>query len=364
MTERLGVNYVLDIEVLTPLHIGSGRKLVQGFDFAVQNAVTYRLNEDAILTDRWPDDPALQRKFLGQPLADLLEPGDYQAHPEYFRYSLRGEPAMREIVECIRDVHGQPYLPGSSLKGALRTALLRAATDKQAFKRSDFGPGGGPNEAKQAAQGLEQKVLGRDPNRDILRALIVGDSQPIPMAALRLQRLQMVPGLNIDVEAIARGTHLTATLRLDTWLLKRTGQGLNWPPLVRQIVRQVARTAQFVAQRRIEHEYRYHEKRGDQQAMSFYARLAEEAVSGHWPENEFLIQVGFGTGWRAKTVLGGLGDADPLLATVVRDFRLDRGGGKASQGYVKGQPFPKARHLAWVGGRPALPMGWLRVRMR
>ena len=364
MSDRLGVNYTLDIEVLSPLHVGSGRKLIAGFDFAVSGGMTYRLNEEAILAERWPDDPALQKKLVGQPLAELLEPGDYKAHPEYFRYILRGEPAMREIVECIRDVSGQPYVPGSSLKGALRTAMLRAASEdaKVVFKRSDFGPGGGPREAKQAGQRLEQEAFGDDPNHDIMRAVIVGDTQPAPTTALTLQRIQMVPQLQIDAEAIARGTRLVAPLRVDTWLLGRKEPELDWSPRMRQIVSHVAQSAQFVARSRIAHEYEYHSRRGDTPAANFYAHLAEQ-VSTNWPKDEFLIQVGFATGWRAKTVLGGLEDTDPLLEQVVHDFDLDRGGGKKSRGYVRGQPFPKARHLAWVGGNPALPMGWLRVRM-
>jgi len=365
MSERLGINYALETEVLTPLHVGSGRKLIEGFDFAVNSGTTYRLNEEAILADRWPDDPALQKKFAGQPLKDLIEPADYKAHPEYFIYSLRGEPAMREIVECIRNVNGRPYLPGSSLKGALRTALFRAASDsaKVVFKRADFGPAGGPREAKQAAHELEQEAFGQDPNHDILRALIVGDSQPAPTTALALQRIQMVPQLQIDAEVIVRGTRLIAPLRVDTWLLKRREQGLDWSDRMRDIVNHVAQSAQYVARNRIAHEYEYHDKRGERQAASFYARLAEQ-VSGQWPRNKFLIQVGFATGWRAKTVLGGLQDTDPLLEEIVHDFDLDRGGGRSSRGYTRGQPFPKARHLAWVGGNPALPMGWVLVEMR
>lgn len=362
MSERFGLNYILDIEVLTPLHVGSGRKLTRGFDFAVQSGMTYRLNEEAILAERWPDDPSLQRRYLGQPLAELLQPADYKAHPEYFCYTLRGEPSLREIWECIRDVQGRPYLPGSSLKGALRTALLRAATARQVFNRSDLGPAGRQREAGQAARPLEHKIFGDSPNHDILRAVQVGDSRPAPTAALTLQRIQMVPNLDIDVEAIARGTHLTASLRLDTWLLERKERDLNWSSHVRQIVSRLAESAQLVAQKRIAHEYDYHYKRGDRQAISFYARLAREA-SGNWPKDEFLVQVGFATGWRAKTVLGGLDDTDPLLEAIVHDFNLDRGGGKRSRGYVRGQPFPKARHLAWLAGNPALPMGWLRVRM-
>jgi CRISPR-associated protein Csm5 len=363
MAEKLGLYYRLDIEVLTPLHVGNGVTLLKGFDFAVRNGLTYRLDENAILNDRWPDDPELQRRFLGQPLADLLESSDYQQHPEYFYYTLRGEPAMREIREHIKDAQGRPYLPGSSLKGALRTALLRALTDKRVFRRSDFGQAGGAREAKQAAQSLEHGLLGSTPNRDVLRALRIGDSAPVSTAALTLQRVQMVPNLQIDVEALGRGTRLTGSLAIDTWLLEQRGQrGLDWSDQLAQRIQRIGQVTQFVALRRLRHEWQYHAGRRDQHAAIFYGKRFEEANSGAWPRNEFLVQVGFAAGWRAKTVLGGLADDDPLLERIVHDFSLDRGGGRG-RGYTQGEPFPKARHLAWVGGNPALPLGWLRVRM-
>lgn len=364
MPEPLGINYRLEIEVLTPLHIGSGVTLKQGFDFEVYNGLTYRLNEDIILADKWPEDPDHQRTFLNQPLAKLLETRDYREHPEYFRYTLRGVPAMREIREAIRDAYGRPYIPGSSLKGALRTALLRGLTDKQTFQRQDFGPGGDPGKAKEAASRLEKSLLGPDPNRDVLRAVHVSDSSPVSTAALTLQRVQMVPKLNIDVEAIQRGARLTATMRIDTWLLQQSGKrGLDWNDQVLKYIRNIARVAQYIAVRRLHHEWQYHANRKDTAAATFYGRLFEEANSAAWPQDEFLVQVGFATGWRAKTILGGLSDDDPLLEQIVRDFNLDRGGGRQSRGYTRGQPFPKARHLAWVGDKPALPMGWLRVKM-
>ena len=75
----------------------------------------------------------------------------------------------------------------------------------------------------------------------------------------------------------------------------------------------------------------------------------------------FLAQVGFLTGWRAKSVLGGIPNDSELLEQVVTDFHLDRGGKGSSQGYERGQDFPKARHLAMRGDRPTDPMGWVKI---
>ncbi len=359
MPESLGTNYRLDIEVLTPLHIGSGALLLRGFDFDVPNSTTtYRLNEDTILEDKWPDDPAQQRLFLGRPLTDLLERDDYHKHPEYIRYTLSGTPVLREIRECIKDARDRPYIPGSSLKGALRTTLLRVQTDKRVFQRADFGRAGGAREAKSADDMLEKEELGRDPNRDVFRALQVADSAPLSSAALTLQRIQMVPGLTVDVEAIVRGSRFTA------WLLAQRGQrGLEWSEELSKRLAAIGRVAQFTAKKRLKHEFEYHAARKDAAAATFYGKLLEEAASDAWPKNEFLLQIGFATGWRAKTVVGGLANDDALLETLVHDFQLDRGGGRKSRGYTRGQAFPKARHLAWVGSTPALPLGWLRIRM-
>ncbi len=360
---EIGVTYRLDIEVLTPLHVGSGTKLLEGFDFARHKGRIYRLNVDRILTDRWPDDERQQELLLGQPPAALLTLTDYRPDSDYFVYSLAGEPELREVIEQIRDAQGRAYLPGSSLKGALRTGLLRGLIgQKTIIGRSEIGPGGGPREAVRADDAIEKKWLGNDPNRDILRAVQVGDSAPLPGAALKLQRVQMVPKLNVDVEAIERGTRLSASLRIDTWLLQQRSSGLDWSDRAREIVRRLPEALTIIARQRILHEYEYHRQRSESAAATFYGRLGEEVAGAQWPKNQFVVQVGFAAGWRSKSVLGNLPDDSPLLEQIVHDFQMDRGGGRG-RGWVRGQPFPKARHLAYVGGQPALPLGWLKVRL-
>jgi len=367
MSKSLGVNYRLEIEVLTPLHIGSGQTLTEGFDFAVHNHQTYRLQEDVILEDYWPDDPRQQRLLLGKPLADLLQAEDYRQRPHYFAYILQGAPALREIVACIKDPELRPYLPGSSLKGAIRTALMRLALarEKRVVNHGDIQWGQGPQAAKRADDRLDREIFGPDPNNDLLRALQVGDSRPLPTVALTLTRIRMVPGLDIDVEAIAPGTCLSVPLRVDTYLLNQRDRRLRWPHRNADLVRNFAATCREATRERLAHEYEYHKtRRGDVRATSFYARIIEEFLAESWPKSDFLIQVGFAAGWRSKSVLGGADNTDPLLAEIVHGFNLDRGGKRKgkSGSYVQGQPFPVSRHLAYVRGEPALPMGWLRVR--
>lgn len=361
-------NYRLDVEVLSPLHIGSGVTLRRGFEYMTQGPTTYRLNDRAILDERWPDDETEQRKLLAGQLADLLVGVDLAKHPEYVLYRYRGVPTLGEIREHIRDVYGQPYLPGSSLKGALRTAITRTiieGVDKVVLKRSDIGPAmrdeRDTRAAKQADDRIEARFAGADPYHDLFRALAVGDSEPAPADALTLQKIQVVPGLEVDVEALRAGTHLCVPLRVDTYLLKKVGEQLGFQKGAISAVGAFVKAVQFTSADRIRQEMRYHVARAQVHPLGFYQQLKLMMEQPGFDKTSCLVQVGFATGWRSKSVLGNLGNTDPLLEQVVHDFHLDRGGNDAAGGYESGQDFPVARHLAYRGDTPAEPLGWLKL---
>jgi len=47
-----------------------------------------------------------------------------------FRYTLEGQAQGNPIAEHIKDVHDRPYIPGSSLKGAIRRQLSPGAPSR------------------------------------------------------------------------------------------------------------------------------------------------------------------------------------------------------------------------------------------
>ncbi|MDH7490102.1 MAG: type III-A CRISPR-associated RAMP protein Csm5 [Anaerolineae bacterium] len=357
MGNELLAAWRLNIKVLTPLHIGTGTTLTDGYDFTVHDGKTYRLNVDAILDDVWPEDPRLQDKMLGQPPAQLLKSEHFDRPAEFFSYVLAGEPvgARRQVNECVKDAQGRPYIPGSTLKGAFRTALL-LGLERDPLK------GAKETDARKVAQPMERRWFGNSPNTDILRALRFADSAPCPQTSLRLQPIQMVPNLVVNVEAIGPGAEMEVDVSLDTWLLAQRGKrGLDWQDKVLERVRNFLQVACCKAGKRIALEYEYHEtrvnSREDAECRKFYAKIGKDLSDGRVPG--FPIQIGFATGWRAKTVLGLT--EDDALAPIIRNPRPDRGGhGRGS--WRKGQPFPKARHVALMGGKHFLPVGWVWVR--
>ncbi len=43
------IQYQVKLTTISPLHIGSGRVLLQDYDYAVKKGYTWRLNEDTLL---------------------------------------------------------------------------------------------------------------------------------------------------------------------------------------------------------------------------------------------------------------------------------------------------------------------------
>ncbi|MBN2006221.1 MAG: type III-A CRISPR-associated RAMP protein Csm5, partial [Anaerolineae bacterium] len=120
------ISYKATVTVLSPLHIGSGRDLLNDYDYAIHNKQTWRINENAWLDAQDTDDPALMAQLEQIPPAQLLAPQDFQPDSPFFRYVIRGTPRAKgegaQVREQIKDVYDRPYVPGTSLKGALRTA--------------------------------------------------------------------------------------------------------------------------------------------------------------------------------------------------------------------------------------------------
>jgi CRISPR-associated protein Csm5 len=376
------VIYTATLELLSPLHIGTGTTLLEGVDWVQDGSWVYVADQNRLLgsvLDRalaeGQDQAEVVEAITGMKLADLRGAGwltrdDFREDSPLFRYRLRGQPAMNQIAEAIKDVYGRPYVPGSSLKGALRTVL--AVGGASVLKTDLSHPG---RSRSWAAQPIEREIFGSDPNHDLLRALQVGDTVPVEATQLDLERVNVFPtaqqteygrsqGLDVDVEALRKGTTLTATIKVDGTLFgddtpfgrsveKELGFGKkrNW-------LARLPKWAQTVTGRRIANEIEFLEsKTGGEAAAGFYKRLA-----GVWEtlgENELLVQVGWGTGWSSKT-FGRMLQHDPeAFERLVSDYRLS----PQDRQRRAGQPFPKSRKLVRRGDRPAEPLGWIKVTL-
>ncbi|GAB4532386.1 MAG: hypothetical protein Kow0063_12890 [Anaerolineae bacterium] len=366
-----------EIAVLSPLHVGSGMKLQRNFDWLARDGRVYVVNHQALFevvlarveAEAGEDVTMLTTHLMQMTLADLLEAGwltwgDLESGDgALVRYAFRGQPAMNEIDEQIKDAYDRPYLPGSSLKGVLRT-LLAWGIYRETKRRPDLRrlrP-----QRSWAAQPLERAILGRDPNHDLLRALRVEDSQPLPFEALGLERVNVFPtacygggpGLDLDVEAIRPGSQIVTVLTIDEYGFQEgVAAQLGWQEGRDWLERLPALAREHARQRLLEEAEYFKAKKGPGGALRFYDELINTWAG--LGEDEFIVQIGWGGGWDSKTLGSHLKADRQAFERLLQDknYRLLRKGVRRQPG----DPFPGSRRLAVRGRGPALPMGWVKV---
>lgn len=356
--------YDVTITPQAPLHIGNGRDLLHEYDYAIHQGQTWRIDELALLDAQAADDPRMAEHLARTKPAQLIRQADYHPDSPFFRYVLKGTPRSSaegaQLKEQIKDPFDRPYLPGSSLKGALRTALAWRAWAEQSL-RADLRDVG--QRRQWAAQTLEHKLFGRDPNHDALRALQVADSAPLTTDSLMIVNVRVHHrngnlASPIELEAIRPNTPFTTTLKLDLALYSEWARraGLNLPG--RDWLLNLTASVQQHSAERLRRERTWFK------AIPSARRVADAyAAWANWQPapGQCLLQLGWGTGWDGKT-FGSHLQADPqLMERLIGDFKLARGQRQ------RNDPFPKSRRLAVSFARdkqgnsseiPAAPLGW------
>lgn len=170
------------MELLTPIHIGNGNFLQNKTDL-----ITYKEGEDSFLSIV---DPKKVLKLVGvEHIDDWVLSIENEAdntqkfvnrfhkgvHPsDYARRVITNFASFRPtdtLKECLHDGMGLPYIPGSSIKGAIRTSVLSGfVANKTALEYKVV------NRGRYTAKPVEQNLFGGSPNQDIFRFLHIGDA--------------------------------------------------------------------------------------------------------------------------------------------------------------------------------------------
>ncbi|RLT34945.1 MAG: type III-A CRISPR-associated RAMP protein Csm5 [Chloroflexi bacterium] len=363
--------YDCTLSTLTPLHIGCGRELLNEYDYAIYRGRTWRIDENALLDAQNVDDPRLAEQLARTPPAQLLrQPDDFQPESGFFRYVVQGTPrsqaAGAQLREQIKDAFDRLYLPGTSLKGGIRTALAWHLW-RQKRLRPEIGKIG--RSPKWAGQQYEKDLLGSTPNQDTMRALQVSDSAPIGVDRLLILNVSVIGrgghlGAPIEMEAIAQDTELQFTLKVDHQLFSDWAVGyglkLGGADLLENLPRAVH--SHSVALARKEAVW-FGGIAGAERVADAYRQFSDSRPGSR----RFLIPLGWGTGWESKTFGSHLQEDTNLMERLIEDFRMARGERKA------GDPFPKSRRVAVRidkdrQGRPIVapvaPLGWCLVEMK
>ena len=350
--------YSVKLETLSPVHIGNGKTLKRDFDFVTHGNITYCLNVDLILRekeDQWKNNKG------SYPLpGKLLRADEYK---NFSRYTMRGIPrsvlSNAEVKSFIKDVYDYPYIPGSSLKGALRTALAWNGWNevKPKLNRNAIG-----HRRSWAGQRLEKKIFGRDPNHDLLRALQVSDmmQEKKKDKGLILVNAQVLTqndaGSPIELEALKAGISLQGSIKIDDALFEDWAEDkLHFQNRKHWLYELIPRVNAHT-QNRIDPLINWFNDAGITKIAKFYTQVRDAKVGSH----QAIFQLGWGGGWDSKTFGSHLKKNEHLFKKLLSDFRMRKG-----HGPIKDFPVSKRLVVKDDGTNiyPLAPFGWVLMTM-
>ena len=324
----------VQIKTLSQVHIGNGVFLQQGNDFLVKDvkndSFVYVLNVDKLAEIVGTDSSSIRQ------WTDVIQTGNVAA---FIRERLKETPfkdvAKRRITsfvgrwtptdtlkEFIHDGMGRPYLPGSSIKGAIRTAVLATLARNQVLK--NYSSAHGDKEQRKCLSNMEKQILGNKPETDVFRHLATGDAffRKGSEIAVRQINLNITQKDNLKdfskqqvVEAI--GTDETASFRLTANHEFFNRIGLSD---VNDLFRLINEHTRKLVEEEIDYWDGYKDDSGDYVANMNEILLAINDCSS----GECVLRIGQASGWRFITGawLEEL-ELDEFDKTVRRDIRTN-----------------------------------------
>lgn len=444
------------IKILTPVHIASGTCLIENRDYYVdKNNLLRRIDYPGLLASI-PGDvlPQTLQQIKTDGIRSLLPRPRKKAEKvrieEDWKQALRQRVGMEAAVpeeeeesepqelesllqqaelystssNLVKDDKGNriqamamesglhSFLPGSSLKGAIRTACYINTILQQPdrLNRMRFTWTSNPIEADypldREITGLERNHLGKD----IFRRLWVKDSnyldpaESVDLFQLRIMniagdgdgppsKLMWKKGNKRNVASYREADPiywemLRPEIEFSTEIIieNRELYGDEFEGVALELDQgNLMHALNVFAKVIAEHEIKYAEKFQIPYLRDFYRELAGKCDEALASGDSAYLPIGSGLPWHAKTV-GNLLETTSLekirrhfyrymgkfiylpLKTSFHGMRLRRGqlGGKPirPEKLKAVEPFPKTRHFVFIDGQPAYPPGWLCLQLQ
>lgn len=404
MTENKNNYYHYTLK--TPVHVGSGQKLGKT-DFVFDKNQCIVIDIDSLLDKIKNNTSAINEFSYGGIKIDVFLRKYKISSTNVQKYSIHNPDKINPgtIQEIIKTGMGNPLIPGSSIKGAIRTVLLWNFLIKASNegKVSDLIDGIIKSNVKneQADGDIDRHFFGCNPNHDFLRGLQVGDVEfkisdlsLVESKVLNLTDKNILEWKNmkkkfnspyprnatpIFSEALKKGALSSGRIKLDEFLFNEPAcqQELGFSDEKKNLLSSLSKKCNEFAKNFINSEIQFYKKYKKEDMVKFYTDLRSEI-----PEDgkSFLLHLGWGSGWR-----GMIGNwiGEESLEKIRKRFGLGKlicpkcgkktKLNKHRQGYSycidcdKNFPtklfpvFPKTRKIAFNNGNPAYPFGWIKV---
>ena len=373
MTENKNNNYRYTLK--TPVHVGSGEKLGRT-DFVFDKNRCIVIDIDSLL-DKIKDSKYAINEFSdgNVRLSDFLKQHKISA-ASIQKYSISNPDKFNPgtIQEVIKTGVGNPLIPGSSIKGAIRTVILWhlvSAADEKVISDLIDGIVKSNVEKGQADGDIDRHFFGCDPNHDFLRGLQVGDVE-FEISDLTLVESKVLNltdersfgwkkmGKNdfaspnhkkatpIFSEALKKGALSNGRVKIDEFLFDGPvcRQELKTSDEKKSLLSRLPEKCNEFAKDLIDSEIAFYKSCKMEDMVKFYTDFRNEIPEDN---DAFLLHLGWGSGWRGMT---GNWIDKKKIKQIRKKFRLGKSGFPV---------FPKTRKIAFRNGSPVSPFGWVKI---
>jgi CRISPR-associated protein Csm5 len=372
--EKLGVKIPCSLEILSPVHIGSGVKLAKDIDFISSNQTTKIIKQGTLLRYLENNEDELKR----------FNEGNYQLSklkniPDSKTYYM--ETNSRYIFEYERNGFGKPYVPGSSLKGALRSIIISDMMQKLGTEKKEiFLNNITSNNAQRASESLLKELLGKNSNYNLFRSIKIFDAQfqedDIDLEKCFILNLKNNAGTEfgwknvprrcttdkireatpIFYEGLKAGAKAGFSFSIDEFLLNndiaKAELKFNYSGLT---FKSISKTINAYSRNKLPKEISFLRQINNTRLFDNIIKELETVI-GLIPkldsvqdEKEFILRISWGTGWKNMT-----GDFLPedWLAKFRQKYRLGR----------DNMPFPKTRKIIFDDELPKFLTGFVKIK--
>jgi CRISPR-associated protein Csm5 len=361
------------LDVLSPVHVGSGVKLKKEYDYYSSGQSTVVVPE-SVLMDHLRRNPTDAQKFNRpdfKPIS-LIKSLEGKGSKTY-----HGISAGSEIHQIIRNGFGAPYIPGSSIKGAIRTILLYDAMKSlsQYDRKEILRNSNGNNQGQWVDQKIVEKVFGKDPNHNLLRVLSCNDAHfeenDVDLVKVKVLKAtsdaatdwtwkqigrDRPSDMEIYAEMIAMGVETDMSLRLDKFLFenKDAKQELNFSSLSFEYL---FKTINTFSRNVLTKQIAFFKKiDSGRKGLEKIISECEDILSmipeaGEQHHTSCILRLSWGVGWQSMT-------GDWLTDEEKQRFREKYRNMNGTRGMAL---YPKTRKILMSGGDADTITGWIRL---
>ncbi|MCW1298695.1 MAG: type III-A CRISPR-associated RAMP protein Csm5 [Candidatus Parvarchaeota archaeon] len=378
--QKLGEKIPCSIEVLTPVHVGSGVKLTNKIDFIIsEDRQRLTVIDQTDLISYLEENPDEIDNFLKNKLEKLKKT------PKGKTYNIDST-YVGEIYQFERDGNGNHYIPGSSIKGAIRTSLLAMLFDslsddekeKLLIEAKEYKKG-----ENWASEPILAAIFGKDSNYNLMRVIQFYDTYFT--TELELSRLHILSLKNesvfgwkkmgkdrqtnkpfplqenpkystsIFVEALPIGALGYTTINFDNFLVNNSvaKEELKFSDSSIRTIMDFINTFNSYSQKKLEKEKDFFSNLQSPKKLNSVINEIDKLLNKikNLSKDEFILRISWGSGWKGMT-------GDYLDANWLSNFRR-----KYQLGKKNFSIFPKTRRIVFEDDEPKYLTGWAKIKL-